>query len=127
MKSRKGIIMKKIIVIAIVVVLVLAIGVPTAFAMGHGFRHVANGAQTAHSTSIADEIGQELADVQSALTAKGTAANNVDATACPGFSDADGDGVCDNRGSRSGVGAGCQTGHNGYSHSRHNGYHHGCK
>lgn len=81
--------------IAIVAVLVLAIGVPAAFAMGHGFRHAASGAQVAYATSSANGIGQKLASVQGALATEGAAGNSASSTACPGFTDADDDGVCD--------------------------------
>lgn len=77
--------------------MVLAIGVPAAFAFGHGARHAAVSVQQDYASAAAtaaERLSQKLASVGE--FAAGNAATNdpADQKACPGFSDADDD-VCD--------------------------------
>ena len=94
----EGAIMKKVIVIAIVVVLMLAIGVPAAFAFGHGAQHAAVSVQQGYASAAVtagERLSQKIAGVGE--FAAGDIATNDSAAqkAYPGFADADGDGVCD--------------------------------
>lgn len=145
--------MKKVIAITAAVVLVLAIGVPAAFAMGHGFGHAA-GTGAPRAAYAASGVGQKLADAQNVLESKAEAAGDIaqdDAGtavcsrfadedgdgvcdncgrgcgSCPNYVDADNDGVCDNQGTRHMSAGTCRGGQQGCSNGWHNGYHHAGK